>query len=104
MHDALQKPNLVPVYVEISADLLTPVAAYLKIANTSRHSFLLESVIGGENLARYSFVGSNPFKTIRTGPGFDVEGDPLAALQAELEPFRYAKLPEVPTFTGMITL
>jgi anthranilate synthase component 1 len=98
--DEAQRPNLVPVYVEISADLLTPVAAYLKIANESKHSFLLESVVGGESLARYSFVGSNPLKTIRTGRGFDVEGDPLVALQSELEPYRYVQLPEVPTFTG----
>ena len=98
--DASERPNLVPVYIEISADLLTPVAAYLKIANESSHSFLLESVVGGENLARYSFVGANPLKTIRTGEGFDVEGDPLQALQSELEPYRYVQLPEVPTFTG----
>ncbi|KAL7421409.1 anthranilate synthase component 1 [Cryptotrichosporon argae] len=95
-----QRPNLVPVYVEIPADLLTPVAAYLKVSNGSDYSFLLESVTGGENVARYSFVGADPFKTIRTGDGFDVSGDPLVALEKELEPYRYAKLPEVPTFTG----
>jgi anthranilate synthase component 1 len=49
---------MVPVFVEIPADLLTPVAAYLKVANGSKHSFLLESVTGGESLARYSFVGA----------------------------------------------
>jgi len=49
---------LVPVFIEIPADLLTPVAAYLKVANGSEHSFLLESVTGGESLARYSFVGA----------------------------------------------
>jgi anthranilate/para-aminobenzoate synthase component I len=53
-----QKPNLVPVYIEIPADLLTPVAAYLKVAHDSEHSFLLESIVGGENLGRYSFVGA----------------------------------------------
>jgi anthranilate synthase component 1 len=53
-----KQPNLVPVYIELPADLLTPVAAYLKIAEGSKHSFLLESVIGGESLARYSFVGA----------------------------------------------
>lgn len=42
----------------------------------------------------------DPFKTIRTGEGFDVEGDPLAALEEELKPYRYVKLPEIPTFTG----
>lgn len=57
-HATESKPNLVPVYVEIAADMLTPVAAYLKVASESEHSFLLESVVGGENLARYSFVGA----------------------------------------------
>ena len=111
------KPNLVPVFVEIPADLLTPVAAYLKVANESDYGFLLESVLGGENLARYSFVGagefaslhmprntdwtrSDPMKTVRTGEGFDFEGDPLAVLENELEGYRYAKLHQIPTFTG----
>lgn len=53
-----EKPNLVPVFIELPADLLTPVSAYLKIAAESEHSFLLESVVNGESLARYSFVGS----------------------------------------------
>ncbi len=44
----------------VPADLLTPLAAYLKIAKGSRYSFLLESVEGGEHLARYSFLGANP--------------------------------------------
>lgn len=75
-------------------------AAYLKVASGSEYSFLLESITGGESLARYSFVGSNPIKTVRTGEGFEVEGDPLVALEKELEPFRYVKLDAVPTFTG----
>lgn len=53
-----ERPNLVPVYIELPADLLTPVSAYLKIAAESKNSFLLESVVNGESLARYSFVGS----------------------------------------------
>lgn len=57
-HDRHQKPNLVPVFIEMPADMLTPVAAYLKISHGQKHSFLLESVVGGENLARYSFVGA----------------------------------------------
>ncbi|WVO22728.1 uncharacterized protein IAS62_004062 [Cryptococcus decagattii] len=94
------KPNLIPVYVEIPADLLTPVSAYLKIAKDEKYSYLLESVVGGESLARYSFVGSNPFKTIKTGAGEEVEGDPLKALEKELEPYRFAKIPEISAFTG----
>lgn len=42
----------------------------------------------------------DPVKTVRTGEGFDVTGDPLAALEKELEVFRYAKLQQLPTFTG----
>ena len=51
--------NLVPVYREIGADMETPVSAYLKIARGD-YSFLLESVEGGERLARYSFIGTEP--------------------------------------------
>ena len=60
--------NTIPVYREISADMETPVSAYLKVAR-GPYSFLLESVEGGERLARYSFIGTEPFKTIKTGPG-----------------------------------
>ena len=60
--------NLVPVYREITADLETPVSAYLKVARTP-YSFLFESVEGGENLARFSFIGTEPGDVIRTGPG-----------------------------------
>ncbi|KAL1406099.1 anthranilate synthase component 1 [Vanrija albida] len=95
-----QRPNLVPVYDDIPADLLTPVAAYLKVSEGSDYSFLLESITGGENLARYSFVGADPLKTVRTGEGFDVEGDPLEALEKDLDQYRYVKLDAVPTFTG----
>jgi len=55
-----ESANIVPVVETISADLLTPLAVYLKISYSAKHSFLLESVEGGENLARYSFVGANP--------------------------------------------
>ncbi len=58
--------NLAPVYREINADLETPVSAYLKIAR-GKYSFLLESVEGGERLARYSFLGTEPTKVIKTG-------------------------------------
>ena len=51
--------NLIPVYREILADTETPVSAYLKIGG-GEYSFLLESVEGGERVARYSFLGSNP--------------------------------------------
>ncbi|KAH9854022.1 anthranilate synthase component [Lenzites betulinus] len=92
--------NCVPVYVELPGDLITPCVAYLRIAKDSKYSFLLESVVAGENLARYSFIGADPFKIIRVGPNEEVTGDPLLALQKELGMYKYVKLPDVPTFTG----
>jgi anthranilate synthase component I len=58
--------NLVPVYDTFTADLLTPVGAHLRIAGKSKYSFLLESVEGGENIARYTFTGANPEEVFRS--------------------------------------
>ena len=66
--------NLVPVYREINADLETPVSAYLKVAN-GPYSYLLESVEGGERMARYSFIGTDPQKIIKTGAGEELGSD-----------------------------
>jgi anthranilate synthase component 1 len=52
--------KVIPIIETISADLLTPLMVYLKLAGRSRNSFLLESVEGGESLARYSFIGTDP--------------------------------------------
>ena len=57
--------NLVPVYDTYTADLLTPVGAHLRIARDAKYSFLLESVEGGENIARYTFAGANPAEVFR---------------------------------------
>ena len=60
--------NLVPVYETVTADLLTPVGAYLRLARNARYSCLLESVEGGETIARYTFIGANPRKySVRAG-------------------------------------
>ena len=56
-----QRGTFVPVCREIMADLLTPVSAFLKIAEHSDYAFLLESVEGGEHVGRYSFLGKDPF-------------------------------------------
>ena len=53
--------NIVPVSKVLTADLETPVSAYLKLAAKSRYSFLLESVEGGEKIGRYTFLGADPF-------------------------------------------
>ena len=58
--------NLVPVYETVTADLLTPVGAYLRLARNARYSCLLESVEGGETIARYTFIGANPEEVFRS--------------------------------------
>jgi anthranilate synthase component 1 len=55
-----ESANVVPVVETLTADLLTPLAVYLKLSARAVNSFLLESVEGGESLGRYSFVGANP--------------------------------------------
>jgi len=67
---------LIPVYREVLADMLTPVRAYSLLCPPGTPGFLLESVEGGERLARYSFIGFEP-KRLDLGPG-----DPLAALRS----------------------
>src|SRR5437773_3651792 len=57
--------NLVPVYREILADTETPVSAFLKVGNRP-HSFLLESVAGGERFGRYSFIGGEAFLVVKS--------------------------------------
>ena len=64
-----QRGTFVPVCKEIMADLLTPVSAFLKIAEHSDYAFLLESVEGGEQVARYSFLGKDPFLVVRSRDG-----------------------------------
>ena len=61
----VRRGNLVAVYETYTADLLTPVGAYLRIARDAKYSFLLESVEGGENIARYTFAGANPGEVFR---------------------------------------
>ena len=60
-----RRGTFVPVCKEIVADLLTPVSAFLKIAEHSDYAFLLESVEGGEHVGRYSFLGKDPFLILR---------------------------------------
>ena len=93
--------NLVPVYREVMADLETPVSAYLKVAR-GRHSFLLESVEGGERLARYSFIGTEPYRILRTGPQESPHGcvDPLRLIEEELQRYRLIPVAGLPPFHG----
>ncbi|HEV8384953.1 MAG TPA: chorismate-binding protein, partial [Candidatus Acidoferrales bacterium] len=70
-----RRGNLVPVYDAINADLLTPVSAYLRLAHGAKYSFLLESVEGGEHVARYTFLGADPVEVFRArGTTCEVNG------------------------------
>jgi anthranilate synthase component 1 len=92
--------NLVPVYRSINADLETPVSAYLKVARPP-YSFLLESVSGGERLGRYSFIGTEPYHVVKTGPGQPGgQVDPLTLVQAEMDRFRLVPVTGLPRFHG----
>ena len=89
--------NLIPIYREIVADLETPVSAFLKI-NRGGYSFLLESVEGGERLARYSFIGTEPYRVL-TVLGKD-KTDPLPIVAQELSQYKMVPVSGLPKFCG----
>ena len=60
-----ERGNVVPVVRSVLADLQTPVGAFLRIADDAQYAFLLESIEGGERVARYSFLGANPWMVVR---------------------------------------
>ena len=92
--------NLVPVYREIDGDLETPVSAYLKVARPP-YSFLLESVEGGERMARYSFIGTEPIEVIKTGKGEALgDVDPLLPIEQALSRYTMADAPYLGKFNG----
>ena len=94
------KGNLVPVYRSINADLETPVSAYLKVARPP-YSFLLESVSGGERIGRYSFIGTDPYRVMKTGLGQpDGQVDPLTLVQAEMDQYQLVPVENLPRFHG----
>ena len=105
-----------PVYETYTADLLTPVGAHLRLAHNEKYSFLLESVEGGENIARYTFTGANPEEVFRSrgrestitdrhgkvrnlGGGSSKgspEGDPIAELRRLVSRYRPVRVPGLP--------
>ncbi len=104
--------NVIPVYADLMADFETPVSAYAKL-KASGPSYLLESVEGGENLSRYSFIGCRPRKIFICGqatteirtPGkapqiIPTPADPLTLIEAEMKGYRAVTLPGLPRFTG----
>ena len=107
----LESTQVQTIIREISADLETPVSLYLKLRGDGT-SFLLESVEGGERIARYSFIGVQPRAEyilrdeeieIKDEHGLrtiHVEGDPTRFLQNEMDRFPAVRVPNAPRFTG----
>jgi anthranilate synthase component 1 len=102
--------TFIPVCKEIMADLLTPVSAFLKIAEHSDYAFLLESVEGGERIARYSFLGKDPFLVVRghgdrtllerAGIVTAIDAPFVPALRELMAGYRSPLVDGLPRFTG----
>ena len=102
---------VIPVYREILADLQTPVSAFRKLSKRSKYSFLLESVEGGENIGRYSFLGIDPYLTFQSkGNKYKImsgnnkkqglTNDPLDELKSIMKSFKGFYVEGLPRFTG----
>jgi anthranilate synthase component 1 len=126
MHPSLEEAkvlgaggNVIPVYKSVVADFLTPVSAFLRLRQDSNYAFLLESVEGGEKLARYSFLGCDPYLVLSTGPssGPDATLGTAGALERRhypsgqeqaffddlrqtMEKFKPVSIPGLPPFSG----
>jgi len=108
---ATQGFNRIPLIAEAFADLETPLSLYLKLAGGAAHSFLLESVVGGERFGRYSFIGL-PAHTLLRARGFHtevvtdgavveaVDGNPLDFIAQYQKRFKVALRPGLPRFCG----
>ncbi|MDD5097982.1 MAG: chorismate-binding protein, partial [Candidatus Omnitrophica bacterium] len=108
-----KRGNVIPVYLEVNADLDTPVSAFLKIKQGD-YSFLLESVEGQEKIARYSFLGTNPsliFKSKgskieiidvanKKSRSFITKENPLDEIKKIMKDFRSVELAGLPLFYG----
>lgn len=105
----LREGNLIPVYKEILADLETPVSAFMKLGESP--SFLLESVVGGEKWARYSFLGVKPSRVIKgwggrmeitdaSGTVAEEAADPVAFLREFMSGYRAVSVKGLPRFSG----
>ena len=102
--------TLVPLMRTVTADLETPVGAFLRVAAEEPEAFLLESVEGGEKIGRYTFIGVRPYRTMtaregtitvsEAGSSRTYPGDVFAELKKVLEGHNPAKLPGLPPFTA----
>jgi len=106
------KGNTVPVYLDLTADCETPLGAYSKIRKDGP-AFLFESIVGGENISRFSFLGANPRKVFRifedevtvTHKDGRIESsptpeDPLKIIEAEMAQYTPVETPGMPPFNG----
>jgi len=108
--DLSRRGTFVPVVKEIIADLLTPVSAFLKIAEHSDYAFLFESVEGGERVARYSFLGKDPFLVLkarqgrtsidRSGVRTETDEPFITVVRRMMAEFQAPYVPGLPRFTG----
>jgi anthranilate synthase component I len=105
-----KKGNVIPLFERIPADLDTPVGAFIKLASKHKNSFLLESIEGGEKLARYSFIGFDPFLNIQ-GENDQVilskgkikkvvDSNPVEFIQQLFEFYKPIRVEGLPRFTG----
>lgn len=105
-----RQATLIPVVKSVMADLLTPVSAFLAIADREPNAFLLESVERGERIGRYTFLGARPYMQVqarhekielRYGKRIErKEGNPVASLKHLLRQHRPASIPGLPPFTA----
>ena len=108
--DLAKRATFVPVVKELVADLLTPVSAFLKVAEHSDYAFLLESVEGGEHVGRYSFLGKDPFLILRGRNGetaieragviTNADKPFIETLRELMNSFQSPFVPGLPRFTG----
>jgi len=99
IHRLREFGNVIPVYKSVIADFLTPVSAFLKLEKDRPYAFLLESVEGGETVARYSFLGCDPFLISRYRKG-QPSDEFMQNLRSTLQRFKSVTLPNLPPFTG----
>ena len=107
-----QSGNTIPVYLDLTADCETPLGAYAKIRQDGP-AFLFESIVGGERISRFSFLGANPRKifrvfeeatTIQHRDGqtetVATPADPLKLIEAEMAGYTPVEVPDMPPFSG----
>jgi anthranilate synthase component 1 len=105
-----REATMIPVAKTVAADLSTPVSAFLSIAAEEPYAFLLESVEGGENVGRYTFLGARPYMILRArgehitlekaGRRQQIQGSVFRVLDGLLREHKMAHVPGLPPFTS----